>query len=223
MNDEELIHSIGKGLEAWTLQNMADIAILLTFVALAMAAGRIYLDEIRNRLTLRVAAEVWDVMTDFGADVLLFIVALVGLFVVNPDIMADIKIGLPWVPLGFILTTIALVVRVCHGGREVGTRPWWFATLLLAAGCALCWFGFTFVMEAAGEEFLKLHPSATWTALRHMRSDMNPELAMTTFLWAHPVLLFVFGWAGVVGMARSARLAKQRKPNAVSRRSPENE
>src|ERR1035438_9781486 len=94
MQIEELGHAINKGLEFWSLQVVADGAIMLSFVILAMVAGRCYLDDVRRRLTLRVAAEVWEVGADVLIDAAMGLVALVGLFIINPDIMADIKIGL---------------------------------------------------------------------------------------------------------------------------------
>ena len=210
MNSEELEVSIRKALEVWTLQNLCDAAIVLLFVALALVAGRGYLEGIRARLSLRVAGEVWDVLTDYGPDVLLFGIVLVGLMIVNPDIMADIKVGLPWVPLAFVLAGAALVIRVFHGGRMVGSPSWWAALALLVVGCAAAWFGFTFVMEAAGHEYLDRHPSAMWEALRNMRSDLNPDFNMTTFLWAGPALALVFLWAVVAGVVGTVRWGRQR-------------
>jgi hypothetical protein len=77
--------------------------------------------------------------------------------------------------------------------------------------CAANWFGFTFVMEAAGEEYLKKQPDSWWPALQRMRSDFNPDLAMATFQWANPALLLVFIWAAVAGAMRSCRPGQQPK------------
>ncbi len=212
MNDEELEVGIRKALEAWTLQNLCDTAILLLFVALALVAGRSYLEGIRARLSLRVASEVWDVLTDYGADLLLFGIVVIGLMVVNPDVMADIKVALPWVPLAFVLAGVALVIRAFHGGRVVGSKSWWAALVLIAVGCAAAWFGFTFVMEAAGKEYLERHPSALWQTLRNMRSDLNPDFNVATFLWAGPTLALVFLWAMATGVVGTVRWARQRGP-----------
>jgi hypothetical protein len=211
MTGDELAVGIRKGLEAWTLQNLCDGAILLMFIALAMLAGRGYLDEIRSRLSLRVAGEIWDVVTEYGADLLLLVIMLIGLMVVNPDVMADIKVALPWLPLAFLLAGVALAIRACHGGRLVGSAAWYAALALVVIGCASAWFGFTFVMEAAGHEYLDQHPSALWESLRNMRSDLNPELNMTVFSWAGPALAFVFLWmmlASVVSTVRGTRRPK---------------
>jgi hypothetical protein len=218
LNQEQLTRGLEKALEIWTLQNLCDIAILAGFVALGLFAGRAYLEKLKSRMSLRVATEAWESFADLGVDVLLAGVALVGLLVTNMDIMADIKIGLPFVPLAFLLMTIALVVRLFHGGSVVGSQAWMVTLALLALGCLANWFGFTFVMEGAGDEYLELHPGAAafWNGLNHMRSNKNPDLAMATFVWAGPGLLLVFGWAVVVGAIRSAQWAKgRRSPSAA--------
>lgn len=210
MKSEEIEHGFNKALEIWSIQSLCDIAIMLTFVILALVAGRAYLEGIRSRLTLRVTAEAWDMGTDVIIDMLLGFVSLVGLFVINPDIMADIKIGLPWVPLAMVLTAGALAIRLWHGGRHPGSAAWWTVLALLGIACAANWFGFTFVMEAAGEEYLKANEHSVWPLLQRMRSDFNPGLAMLTFQWANPALVLIFLWGAIVGAVRSSRCgAKQ--------------
>jgi len=220
MNQEQLTRGLGKALEIWTLQNLCDLAILAGFVALGLFAGRAYLEGLKSRMTLRVATEAWENLADIGVDALLAGVALVALLVTNMDIMADIKIGLPFVPLGFLLMTVALVVRLFHGGGVVGSKAWTVVLVLLVLGCLANWFGFTFVMEGAGDEYVELHPStsAFWQGLDHLRSNKNPDLAMATFVWAGPGLLLAFGWAVVVGAIRSAQWAKTHasRPDANS-------
>ncbi|MBI2299910.1 MAG: hypothetical protein HYU66_13375 [Armatimonadetes bacterium] len=205
MNVDDAVHAVRKGLEVWTLQNLCDGAILLTFVVLAMVAGRGYLEGLRRRLTLRVAAEVWDVATDMVVDLCLFGIVLVGLFVTNMDIFADIKVALPWVPLAFVLAGVALMLRLFHGGREVGSRGWWLVLAVLGTACAACWFGFTFVMEGAGEEYLQGHPSAFWEGLAMAKSNANPTLCMATFRWAAPAFVLLLGWGVTAGVARTLR------------------
>jgi len=220
MNQEQLTHGLGKALEVWTLQNLCDAAILAGFVALGLLAGRAYLERLKSRLTLRVAIEAWESFTDLAVDALLAGIALVALLVTNMDVMADIKIGLPFVPLGFLMMTVALVVRLFHGGSVVGSRAWAVALVVLVLGCLANWFGFTFVMEGAGDEYVELHPStaAFWQGLDHLRSNKNPDLAMATFVWAGPGLLLVFVWAVVVGAIRSAQWGtKQASPSEADR------
>ena len=209
MNVEELGHGINKGLEFWSLQTVCDLAIMVSFVALALIVGRSYLEGIRRRLTLRVVSEVWDVGFDVLIDLLLGFAALVGFFIVNPDMMSDIKIGLPWVPLAMVLMAVAMVLRLFYGGRVAGSATWWTVLGLLVVACAANWFGFTFVMEAAGDEYLKGQTTSIWLTLQKMRSDLNPDLAMATFHWVNPALVLVFVWAVIVGAVRSSRGAKK--------------
>lgn len=220
MNQEQLTHGIQKALEVSILQNLCDLAILAGFAALALMAGRAYLERLKSRLTLRVARETWESAADLMVDVLLAGVALVGLFVTNMDIMADIKIGLPFVPLGFLLLTVALVVRLFHGGSVVGSRAWVAALALLAVGCLANWCGFTFVMEGAGDEYLEHHQSAVafWKGLEHLRSNENPELAMATFVWAAPGLLLALAWAVVAGAIRTVQWSRGRESQPEAER-----
>jgi hypothetical protein len=211
MQVEELGHAINKGLEIWSLQVLGDLAIMLPFLILIMIAGYWYTENLRRRLTLRFWADVWQTSTDLIVDLMMGFVGLVGLFIVNPDIMADIKIGLPWVPLAMVLVSAALVIRVFYGGRVVGSTAWWIVLTLLVVAVAANWFGFTFVMEAAGEEYLKSHTASIWPTLQRMRSDFNPDLAMTTFQWANPALILVFIWAVVAAAVRSRRNMQRQK------------
>jgi hypothetical protein len=217
MNQAQFTQGIVKALEVWTLQNLCDLAILAGFAVLTLVAGRAYLERLKARLTLRAASEVWEAGTDLLIDILLAAIALVALLLTNMDIMADIKIGLPFVPVAFVLMTAALVVRLYHGGSVVGSKAWVVTLALLAVACLANWFGFTFVMEGAGDEYLGLHPEAAgfWSGLEHLRSNKNPELAMATFRWTGPALLLLLGWAVLMGVVRTARWAqKSRMPAA---------
>jgi hypothetical protein len=205
MNAEQLPRAIYKGLEIWSLQSLCDVAIMMSFAILALVAGRAHLDKLKRGLTLRVASEVWETGADLLVDVLLFGVVLAGLFFINPDIMADIKIGVPWVPLAMVLLAVALVLRACHGGRVIGSTAWWVAFVLIVLACAANWFGFTFVMEAAGDEYIKDKTQSLWPVLQRMRSDKNPELALLTFQLANPALVLVFLWGIIAGVIQTRR------------------
>lgn len=205
MKPEELEQAIGKALEVWSLQTVSDLAIVLSFIVLALVVGQSYLDSIRDRLTLRVATEVWDATLNILVDVMLAFVAAVGLFIINPDIMADIKIGVPWVPVAMVLLAAALVIRAFHGGRVVGSVAWRIVLGLIVVACLCNWFGFTLVMEAAGDEYAGAGPGSTWEALQNMRSDFNHPLALTTFYWTNSAMILVLAWAVVVGASRSGR------------------
>lgn len=206
MTAEQLNEAVRKALEEWTLQNTVDGAIIAGFLTLGIIAGRAYLEETKNKLSLRVAIEAWEVLIDFVADLLLLAATIIGLMTINPDIFADVKMALPFCPIAFILLAAALVIRLFHGGSKLLSPAWILATGLIALACLLNWFGFTFVMEAAGHEWLDNHPSPTWEALRSMRSNLNPELSMTTFLWAHPAMVAILAWAVAAGLIRTSQL-----------------
>jgi len=115
-------HVIEKALEVWTLQNLLNFSIMLGILALGIAIVRKYYESIEKKLTLRVSIEIWNVLTILIIDILLVIIVVVGYLVLNPDIMADIKIAIPFVPIATILFAIALVLRLFHGGHNV-TNP----------------------------------------------------------------------------------------------------
>lgn len=211
MNAQQIETGLRKGLEIWTLQNLADGAILLIFVILALVAGRGYLQRARKTLTLRVASEVWDLAADYFPDLLLLIVFLIGVSVTNLDIMADIKLGLPFVPLAFAFSGAALVIRAFHNGRTPGTAGWRVAFALIAAAAICGWFGFTFIMEAAGDEYFRAGiVSGPWSSLMHLRSDLNPSFAEASFHWIAPLDALVAVWA----TAAAARQTMQARPSA---------
>ncbi|MGC8668353.1 MAG: hypothetical protein ACP5VE_09600 [Chthonomonadales bacterium] len=217
MNSEQIETGLRKGLEIWTLQNMADGAILLCFVILALIAGRGYLQGARRSLSLRVASEVWDLLADYTPDVLLFVVFLIGVFVTNLDIMADIKLGLPFIPLAFALSGAALVIRAFHNGRTPGTPGWRVAFALIAVAAFCAWFGFTFIMEAAGEEYFTGGIIAgPWSGLMHLRSDLNPALAETTFRCITPLNALVAAWATIAAAVQTLKT----RPTTQSRGNP---
>jgi len=210
MDTEQSITAMRKALEMWTLQNLCDGAVMLGFVVLALVAARGYLETLKARLSLRVAIEAWETFVDFGADLLLLSAALVGLFVTNLDIMADIKVAVPWVPLGLWLMGVALILRAFHGGHVPGSRAWWTALGLIAAGCVLNWFGFTFVMEAPGDEYVHLPLGETLISLEKMRSNENPGLTMITFFGMAPLYALEFAWAMIAASLQTRQWLKRR-------------
>jgi hypothetical protein len=109
----------------------------------------------------------------------LLLAVIIGLFTLNPDLMADIKIGLPFVPLGTVALAAALVVKVFRNAEDVN-KSFRLATWLVAIGLILNTIGFVFVMEAPGEEY-NLGRMAFWQAMRSWRSNANPNLSMITF------------------------------------------
>jgi hypothetical protein len=209
MNIDQLIIGIKKALEIWTLQNLCNGAIIMGFLVLALVAGRGYLEVLKTRLSLRVAIEAWETVVDMGVDVLLLILVLIGLFVTNLDVLADIKVAVPWVPLAFLLMGAALIFRAFYGGHAPGSSSWWTALGLITAACLLNWFGFTFVMEAPGHEYLKLPFADTLISLRDMRSNANPSLSMTTFLWMTPLYALEFAWGLIAALRHTVAVVNR--------------
>ncbi len=191
-------HDIAKALEIWTLQTLLNLSIILGLLSLGLAIVQPYYQSLRKHLTLRVSIELWDVFTILVADIFLVLVVVVGFFILNPDIMADIKVAVPFVPVATILFAIALVLRLFHGGHRVGEPQFLTATYLMLTANLVNIIGFSFVMEAPGGEYLAHHPSAFWTFVKtHLRSNADPhglELAQITFYICFPILMAVFLW-----------------------------
>ncbi len=191
-------HDISKALEIWTLQNLFNISIMLGLLACGLAMIQNYYRALEKHLSLRVSLELWRVATVLLVDVLLAFVVVVGYVVLNPDIMADIKIAVPFCPIATVLFAMALCLRLFHGGQHVGSQNYLRALYLMLAANALNVVGFTFVMEAASGEYLELHPSLFWQYLKtHWRSNAAPfglELAQFTFWICFPLLLIVLAW-----------------------------
>lgn len=192
---------ITKALEVWTLQSLLNLSILLGILAGGLALVQDYYRSLEARLSLRVSTELWRVGTILIVDGLLAAVVLVGYLVLNPDVLADIKVALPFQPAATVLFAWALCLRLFHGAHDPDHRSSRMAQRLILAGNALNMLGFTFVMEAASGEYLALHPSPLWTWIRtHLRSNANPyglELAQATFFVCFPLLLAILGWGAL--------------------------
>jgi hypothetical protein len=206
-------HDIYKALEIWVLQNLLNVSILAGILAAGLAMVQGYYRSLENRLTLRVSIELWQVFTILLVDVCLVFTVLVGYVVLNPDIMADIKIAVPFYPAATVLFAAALVVRLFHGGHRVGSPGFVWSLMLMLAANVVNILGFTFVAEAASGEYLAHQPCdfAFWTYLKtHLRSNADPlglELAQATFYVCFPLLMAVFAW-GVAAALRQIRAVK---------------
>jgi len=204
-------HEIAKALEVWALQNLLDFSILLGILAGGLAIAQGYYRAMEKHLTLRVSIEVWRVFTVLMVDVLLVAVVVVGYLVLNPDIMADIKIAIPFNPAATILFAVALVLRLFHGGHEVGSKNYFRSLCAMFAANVVNIVGFTFVAEAPSGEYLALHPSDFWDFIKtHLRSNADPhglELSQITFYVCFPILMAAFVW-GFVAALRQLRATK---------------
>jgi len=199
-------HDIAKALEVWTLQNLLNVSIVFGILAAGLALVQDYYRSMEKHLTLRVSTELWRIATVLAVDVLLVLVVLVGYLALNPDIMADIKMAVPFYPIAAVLFSVALVLRLFHGGHEVGSPNGLRALYLMFAANLLNIVGFTFVAEAPSGEYLATHPSPFWTYVKtHLRSNADPfglELTQITFYVCFPLLLAVFAWGAVSAIRR---------------------
>ena len=117
-------HTIAKALEVWGLQSLLDVSILLGILAAGLALVQDYYKALEKHLSLRVSIELWRLFTVVLVDVLLVVVVLVGYLVLNPDIMADIKMAVPFYPAAVVLFSVALVLRLFRGGHGHPYPQW---------------------------------------------------------------------------------------------------
>jgi hypothetical protein len=186
-----------KALEIWTAQTLCDVGILLSIVSLLLHIGRPYFERVLGRLTLRVAADLWWLIYVVLRDGTLFVAVLLGFWGLNLDLMADIKIGLPFVPLGTVALAAALLFKVFSNSEDV-TRSYRMASALVLLGTLLNTIGYVFVMEAPGEEYAAAK-SRFWQTLVSWRSNANPELATITFYIATSLLVALLAVACIKG------------------------
>jgi len=195
------MHDISKALEVWTLQTLLNISVLMGLMALGFALVQAYYTSLRKHLTLRVSIEIWNMFSVFIVDLFLLMVVSVGFMTLNPDIMADIKMAVPFLPVATLLFASALVLRLFHGGHTLRTPQFMRSLWLMFAANIINIVGFSLVMEAPSGEYLDIHPSAFWTYIKtHLRSNASPhglELAQTTFLICFPILIAIFIWGFV--------------------------
>ena len=191
-------NDVAKALEVWTLQTLLNTSVLLGLLALGLALAQGYYRSLEKHLSLRVSIELWRVTTVVFADFVLVLVVLVGLLLFNPDIMVDIKMAVPFYPIATILFGVALVLRLFHGGHDTGSKSFLRALYLMGAASLINILGFTFVAEAATEEYSLQQSSLFWEYLRsHLRSNGGPcglELSLVTFYVGFPILMVVLAW-----------------------------
>lgn len=195
-----------KALEIWTAQTLCDVGILLSIVSLLLHIGRPYFERILGRLTLRVAADLWWLIYIVLRDGTLFMAVLLGFWGLNLDLMADIKIGLPFVPLGTVALAAALLFKVFSNSEDV-TGSYRTVSALVLVGTLLNTIGYVFVMEAPGDEYAAAK-SPFWQTLVSWRSNANPQLATITFYIAASLLLVLLAVACIKGF-RAMSLCSQ--------------
>lgn len=198
------MHEISKALEVWTLQTLLNVSILIGLVAMGLSLVQSYYTSLQKYLTLRVSIEVWNLFTILLVDVFLVIVVSIGFIILNPDIMADIKVAVPFIPIATILFGVALVIRLFYGGHQVEGKNFMRALWIMLAANLMNITGFSIVMEAPGGEYLSRHPSAFWTFIKsYLRSNADPhglEIAQATFYICFPILIGIFIWGFVAAI-----------------------
>ncbi len=189
--------SVGKDLEVWSLMSFVELALLLLILGYVMHLARAYFRRTMDQFRIRLSGENWAIIFILVRDVALFLAFAIGLLYINPDIMSDIKLAVPFMPLGTLFLGIALLIKLGWDIEGSKSAYRWFSIFLTIA-VALQYFGFTFVMEAAPEEwFEKVSP--VWKSLRAMRSNLNPELSMWTFYTVFPLIVILL--AAMIYMA----------------------
>ncbi len=202
---------ISKGLEIWTAQTLCDIGILLSVLSFLLHIGRPYFERILGRLTLRVAADLWWLVYVVLRDGTLFFAVLFGFLHLNLDLMADIKVGLPFVDLATVALSVSLVIKVFRNSEDIN-RSFRVSTYWTSIGALLNTIGYVFVMEAPGDEYA-VAKTAFWQMMHSWRSNENPELATTTFYVTFLLLIAVGGFATVKAIALYGKLEKERARN----------
>lgn len=189
-----------KALEIWTAQTLCDVGILSSVISFLLHIGRPYFERILSRFTLRVAADLWWMMYVVLRDGSLFFAVLFGFLNLNLDLMADIKIGLPFVPFGTVALAAALVVKVFRNTEDIN-KSFRFATYLVVIGGLLNIVGYVFVMEGPGSEYA-IAQSVFWQTLHSWRSNKNPELSVMTFYFSFLMISVI----GVVAIVKAVSL-----------------
>ena len=192
-----------KALEIWTAQTICDIGILLSVVSWLLHVGRPYFERILSRLPLRVAADVWWLLYIVFRDGTLFLAVVFGFFHLNLDLMADIKVALPFVPLGTVALSAALLFKVFSNSEDL-TASYRLSTMLVGIGAVSNTIGYVFVMEAPGGEYAAAK-TRFWQAMVSLRSNANPELATITFYVSIVLMTAIV----VVALARGLALGRE--------------
>jgi hypothetical protein len=195
-----------KALEIWTAQTICDVGILLSVTSALLHLGRPYFERILGRLTLRVAADLWWLAYVALRDGTLFLAFMFGFWNLNLDLMADIKIGLPFVPLGTVMLGAALAVKVFRNAEDL-TRAHWLAAVLATGGAVLNTLGYVLVMEAPGDEYAAA-TTVFWRTVVSWRSNANPGLATGTFYLTVGLLAILGVFVTVKGLRLLGSLGK---------------
>ena len=187
----ELTEQISKSLETWTIITSYNLALILLLVgAFLYLAKGFYLDS-RRYYRFNVSRDNWSILMNLIKDFSLFASFGISLLLLNPDMMADVKLPLPFFPLGVVLLGIALIYKT-RGDLTQNQKAQILFSLFLILSLVAQYLGFVFVMEAAPAEWVERGiASDFWLSLRHLRSNLNPELTMWSFAISFPLLMLI--------------------------------
>lgn len=187
----ELTEQISKSLETWTIITSYNLALILLLVgAFLYLTKGFYLDS-RRYYRFNVSRDNWSILMNLIKDFSLFASFGISLLLLNPDMMADVKLPLPFFPLGVVLLGIALIYKT-RGDLTQNTKAQNLFSLFLILALATQYLGFIFVMEAAPADWVKAGiASDFWLSLRNLRSNLNPELTMWSFAISFPLLMLI--------------------------------
>jgi hypothetical protein len=179
-----------KALEIWTAQTLLNLGILFSIISALLHIGRPYFERILSRMTLRVAADMWWLIYIILRDGLLFFSVLFIFLNVNLDLMADIKVGLPFIPFGMVVLVIALIIKVFRNTEDFN-RLARNNNYIIAAGAFLNFLGYLLVMEAPGDEYA-VAKEPFWIFMKSLRSNLNPWLSTVVFYITFGLLIITF-------------------------------
>ncbi len=182
-----------KALEIWTAQTLLDLGILFSIISALLHIGRPYFERILSRMTLRVAADIWWLVYVVLRDGLLFFSVLFILLNVNLDLMADIKVGLPFVPMGMVVLVIALIIKVFRNTEDFNKLSR-VNNYIITFGAFLNYLGYLLVMEAPGNEYAAAQ-QPFWQLMKSMRSNLNPWLSTIVFYITFGLLIITLATA----------------------------
>ncbi len=179
-----------KDLEVWTLTTLADLMVMLVVLGFVLHLAELYYQHTLRSFRVRMSGEHWAMIFLIIRDGALILSFLFGLILINPDIMGDIKLAVPFLPLGTVVLGAALLIKMGWNiSTDRGANLLFTGLLFLAV--LLEYFGFTFVMEAAPSEWVA-QVAPFWGSLRAMRSNVNPHLAIVTFWVVFPMIVALF-------------------------------
>jgi len=173
-----------KALEAFSAQSLCDLGIFLSIFSFMLHLGRPTADRAFAGAVPKLAGAMTSGLYTVLEDGSLVLAVLAGFFHLNLDLMADIKIGLPFIPLGTVVLAWALLGKLQGRGPA---RPA-HARRRVAAGALLDPLGYVLRVEAPGSEYTTPGPGFPGSP-RALRSNQNPELSILCFYVCFSALL----------------------------------